>query len=113
MSEERYPVCQDEQKRTADLRAEAGGGGQPLFLLNGIDFIEVDPADQRLLVVGFLHPLPGEPGEVPAGPPLTPANLVVEGGERIVAIAVTAVAASGAELTVTVDRAGDFSPYVK
>ena len=55
---------------------------------NGIDWVEVDPADQRVLHVGFLHPLPGETGGVPASPALGPANVVIEGGERIRNIAV-------------------------
>ena len=37
----------------------------PASTLNGIDWVEVDPADQRILHVGFLHPLPGQTGGVP------------------------------------------------
>ena len=46
---------------------------------NGIDWVEVDPADQRILHVGFLHPLPGETGGVPASPALGPSNIVDRG----------------------------------
>lgn len=97
--------CADDERRL-DVAATTSG-------FNGIDVVEIDPTDQRILTVGFLHPLPGEVGGVPAaGAPLTDANVVIEGGERIVDISVTAVASSGANLTVTVDRPGDFSPYV-
>ena len=78
---------------------------------NGIDWVEVDPADQRILHVGFLHPLPGETGGVPASPALGPSNVVIEGGERIRNIGVVSVTAATDVLTVTVDHAGDFSPY--
>jgi len=78
---------------------------------NGIDYLEVDPADQRVLLVHFLHPLPGVPDGIPGGPPLEAANIVIEGGERITAFTVLSVAADGDVLTVTVDRSGDFSTY--
>ena len=78
---------------------------------NGIDYVEVDPADQRVLEVGFLHPLPGEADGVPAGLPLDPGNVLVEGGERVSGIETVAVAAAGRVLRVTVDMAGDFSTY--
>jgi hypothetical protein len=78
---------------------------------NGIDFLEVDPADQRVLLVHFLHPLPGQQGGVPTGPPLEPANVVIEGGERITSFTVLSVTAADDVLTVTVDQPGDFSTY--
>lgn len=84
----------------------------PGSTFNGIDWVEVDATNQRVLVVGFLRPLPGQPGGVPGAPALAGANIVVEGGERITGFRVLGVAASGRELTVTLDRAGDFSPYV-
>jgi hypothetical protein len=96
------PACSDERRR-----ALTGDSDH-----NGIDFLEVDPADQTRLSVRFLQPLPGETGGVPtAGAALAPENLVVEGGVRIAGIAVRAVAADSDELTVTVDRSGDFSRY--
>jgi hypothetical protein len=79
---------------------------------NGIDYLEVDPADQRILRVHFVHPLPGEAGGIPAGPALTAGQLVVTGGERITGIAVVSVATAGPVLTVTVDQPGDFSSYL-
>ena len=48
--------------------------------------------------IGFLHPLPGEAGGIPANPPLGLGNLVIEGGERIRTFTVLAVASSDQEL---------------
>lgn len=72
--------------------------------VNGIDYLEVDPASQLILHVHFLKPL--------AGPALTTANVRVEGGVRIPNVTVTDVTTSGSEMTVEVDRSGDFSTYV-
>ena len=84
-------VCRDRRRR--DLVAAAtDGNGQPF--LNGIDFLEVSPADQRTLVVHFIQALPGQGGGVPAGPPLTPGNFRIEGGARIVDVRVETVAAT-------------------
>ncbi|MFG3689647.1 baseplate J/gp47 family protein [Micromonospora sp. NPDC047740] len=95
--------CTDDERRAEIAR--------PGSAFNGIDWVEVDAADQKLLRVGFLHPLPGQPGGVPAGAPLVAANVLVEGGVRITGVRVLSIAAAGAVLTVQVDRAGDFSPY--
>ncbi|MEU7959026.1 baseplate J/gp47 family protein [Micromonospora humida] len=95
--------CDDDERRAEVAR--------PGSAFNGIDWVEVDAADQRLLHVGFLHPLPGQTGGLPAGAPLAVGNVVVDGGVRITGVQVLSVAAAGAELTVRVDRAGDFSPY--
>lgn len=81
--------------------------------LNGLDWLEVAP-DQLSLTVRCLRPLPGTgSGAVPPAPApaLTPANITVAGGVRRPDIKVTAVAAAGDVLTVTVDRPGDFSTY--
>jgi len=78
---------------------------------NGIDYLEVDPADQRVLLVHFVHPLPGQSGGIPSGQPLGVDNVVVTGGERITSIVVVSVAAAGDVLTVTVEEPGDFSTY--
>lgn len=98
-------TCTDEERR----RTVA----DPASTHNGIDWVEIDSADQRILRVGFLHPLPGQAGAIPVAPApvLTVPNVVVEGGERIRQIATTAVAAADRVLTVTVDRPGDFSRY--
>lgn len=81
--------------------------------LNGIDFVEVidreapDPAlRQRVLHLHFL-----KPDGVAA---LGPADLAIEGGERVTAIAVLAVAplaGSDRALALTLDRYGDFGRY--
>jgi hypothetical protein len=95
-------VCAEDRRRSATAEST----------LNGIDYLEVDPADQHTLNVFFLKPLPGQPGGVPAAPVLTTANVVVDGGVRIRGIEVVSVASSDTRLTVTVDQAGDFSTYV-
>ncbi|MGN9768374.1 baseplate J/gp47 family protein [Micromonospora sp. SD12] len=95
--------CSDDERRAEVAR--------PGSAFNGVDFVEVDAADQKLLRVGFLHPLPGQPGGVPGGAALVAGNVVVDGGVRITGVRVLTVAASGTVLTVRVDRAGDFSPY--
>jgi hypothetical protein len=80
--------------------------------LNGIDFLEVADPGQTLLEVTFLHPLPGQPGGIPAAPPLTLDHLRIEGGERIVGIRVVAVTTPQPDrLRVEVDQPGDFSIY--
>jgi len=79
--------------------------------LNGIDFLEVDPT-QTTLYVHFLHPLPGQPGGIPAASALGAAQLRVRGGERVPDPPVTGASTAGRVLTVTVARPGDYSPYV-
>ena len=92
-----------------DERREAlAASGAPF---NGIAGIEVDPADLTRLVVRFVKPLPGQPGGVPATE-LGPQDIAISGGDRIRGIDVTAVTASGDELSITLSRAGDFSPYI-
>ncbi len=102
--------CGSERRREL-VRSAVGADGLPV--LNGIDYLEVAVADQTTLELVFIHPLPGEVGGVPGAPspPLTADNLIVEGGVRGVGVQVLAVAAAGSVLTVTVDRAGDFSTY--
>lgn len=87
-------TCDDDRRRAATAEST----------VNGIDYLEVDPADQRSLHVHFLKPL--------SGPALTAGNVRVEGGVRIPNVTVTGVTPSGDELTVEVDRSGDFSTYV-
>ncbi len=92
-----------------DERREAlAASGAPF---NGIAGIEVDAANPTQLVVRFVKPLPGQPGGVPAAV-LGPDDISISGGDRIRAIDVTTVAASDNELAVTLNREGDFSPYV-
>jgi len=103
-------ACGSSRRRTL-VRDARNDADRPF--LNGIDFLEIDPADQRVLHVHCLHPLPGQPAGVPAGDPLRVTNFAVDGGVRVTGIAVRAVVAtSGPVLTLRVDRAGDFSSYV-
>jgi hypothetical protein len=90
-------VCCDELRRTI-VRGNRGW--------NGIDYLEVvDHPTQRTLEVHFVNDL--------SSLTLKPENFRIEGGERIVNIAVRNVTAGPADdvLTVEVDQAGDFSPY--
>lgn len=91
-----------------DERREALASSDAPF--NGIAGLDVDPADATRLIVRFVKPLPGEAGGVP-GVPLEAGDVSISGGDRVRGIAVTGVAASGNELTVSVDRTGDFSTY--
>ena len=81
----------------------------PASKLNGIDYVEVDPA-QKKLTVHFFHYLPGTAQK--PGTALAVANVAIDGGERIHPV-VTAVTtqASALALDATVDQLGDFSPY--
>jgi hypothetical protein len=95
--------------RREAVRTTLGADGRPVR--NGIDYLEVTSPDQRTLEVTFIHPLPGEGDGVPEAPPLSPAQVVIQGGIRVRGIQVLSVTASGRRLAVEVDRAGDFSPY--
>ena len=86
--------CGTDRRRDA-VRGTAG--------LNGIDFVEVDDT-QTKLTIAFLN--------TDGVSTLGVANFLVEGGERIKGVRVVApITATGANLTVTVDRRGDFSRY--
>lgn len=102
-----YSCCDDRRRRNA---VEGVDG------TNGIDFLEVEDDTstpttrqrrQRRLFVHFVNPL--------TAPWLGPANVRVEGGERIRDIRTVAVTTGldGNErvLVVDLDKAGDFSPY--
>jgi hypothetical protein len=77
--------------------------------LNGIDRVEVDPADHAVLHVHFVVPAP--PGAY--GLDGEPSRVTISGGRRINGIrAVEAVRRPDGHLEVRVDRIGDFSTYV-
>lgn len=78
---------------------------------NGIEYLEVASADQKTLALHFHHPLPGQPGGIPASPQIKEKNVSISGGTRIRDINVEKVTAVDSVLTVEVDRAGDFSYY--
>jgi hypothetical protein len=113
VSEAERPSCKDEQQRRADLLAH------PDPLINGIDYIEVDPVDHRLLRVYFLRPVPplnaansSDPADV-YGLHADPTRVAVEGGTRVVGIKATGVTrAPDGHLEIRVDKAGDYSAYV-
>lgn len=93
-------------------RAERVRAVRAAGTVNGIEWVEVASVDQRTLALTFVHPLPGQAGALPAGlAPLTAENLRVSGGVRVAAIRAVSAAAAGRVLTVTVDRAGDYSRY--
>jgi hypothetical protein len=79
-------------------------------ILNGIDFLEVafDPGQNLpVLSLHLIHPWPA------AAPLLGAGNIRIEGGERVRRIEVTTVASAvdSDEVTIRVDRDGDFSTY--
>jgi Baseplate J-like protein len=87
--------------------------------VNGVDFVEIDPADATTLVVHFILNLPGSPAAadpVPADPAdaLTAGDFLISGGERITGIQVrSAVPRPGTDdqMNVVVSEVGDFSVY--
>ncbi|CAL78121.1 hypothetical protein BRADO4377 [Bradyrhizobium sp. ORS 278] len=92
--------CCDDVRRNA-VRASAN--------LNGIDFLEVvdsdaaTPADrQRVLRLAFVKAPP---------PGLTPANVVITGGERIRNVAADKVGYEGNAVVIHLNAYGDYSPY--
>ena len=80
--------CAREWRRDL-VRAAVDGNGAPF--LNGIDFLEVSPSDQRELTIRFLHPLPGENGGVPSTPVLTEDNFIIDGGVRVTDVRVDSI----------------------
>jgi hypothetical protein len=105
-------ACARDERREA-VREARNGSGKPF--LNGIDFLEVSPTDQTVLVVRFLQNLPGAAtAPIPPLPAktLTKDNFSVTGGVRITGIQVnSATLTASNEMTVKVDKAGDFSTY--
>ena len=100
--------CTNSIRRTL-VRDARGGDGRPL--VNGIDYVEVDEADQQKLLLYFIHPLPGQANGVPVAPPLNLDNFVILGGVRVTNIVIGMLEAADNRLTLTVERAGDFSTY--
>jgi hypothetical protein len=96
----RFRCCDD------DRRAAVQRHGT----LNGIDWLEVVDKDavveadrQRFLRIGFLKP----PGALTVGP----ANVRIDGGERIPTVQVVGTSFAGDVLVVEVAEPGDFSTY--
>jgi hypothetical protein len=101
------PSCADDERR-ADLIAPPPSGPPPFVDLNGIDFLEVDAADHRILRLTFLKPVPASM----YGVTLDGVGVTITGGTRIVGIKATAAALeTSRRMRIDVDVAGDFSPY--
>jgi hypothetical protein len=95
--------CDDLAPRIADLLAH------PNPLLNGIDYVEIDPADHAHLWIVFLRAVPA----AGYGFPANPSSISIAGGVRIVGVqVVSAQVVAPDRLELHVDRAGDHSPYV-
>lgn len=98
------PACGLDERREALLSPSP-----PFVDLNGIDFVEVDGANHRVIRVTFLKPLPAGAYGLPADP----TRISIAGGTRVVGIkAVSATIESPLVLRVEVDQGGDYSPYV-
>ena len=98
------PACAVDERREALLSPSP-----PFVDLNGIDFVEVDPTDHRILRVTFMKPIPGSgyglPGDL--------SKITISGGTRIVGIRpVSASVESASVLRIDVSEGGDYSPYV-
>ena len=91
------------------------GSGAPLNKINGIDFIDVNPADEGTLFVSFVFDVnttvdPTIPTAV--GSALSAGDFAVLGGERITPVSVQKIARVGSnQIAVTVAPVGDFSIY--
>jgi hypothetical protein len=104
MSEIQTPACAVDERRSALLEPSP-----PFVDFNGIDFVEVDGSDHRIIRVTFLKPLDA----AGYGFPADPTRITISGGTRIVGIkAVAASVESASVLRIDVDRGGDYSPYV-
>ncbi|MGH8432677.1 MAG: putative baseplate assembly protein, partial [Solimonas sp.] len=93
-------LCCDQRRRDA-VRSST---------LNGVDYLEVVDSDapsaaerQRILRVNFL--------KSPAPPGLTPANVVISGGDRIRDVKADGVSYDGNTVVVHLNTYGDYSTY--
>jgi len=105
--------CKSEGRRKAVGSPKDINGNPIAPLLNGIDYLEVVPTDQKILNVYFLHPLPGQTDQVPPSPalPLKQENILIEGGIRTKNVSAEKVIPNKNVLKVITDKAGDFSKY--
>jgi hypothetical protein len=104
------PVCKDDQIRRALIVGRND--------INGIDYIEIDPADHAKLTIHFINPAPpqnpGNPNDPNDAYGLSgdPSLITIGGGTRIVGIeALTAARNPDGTIAVTVSEAGDYSVY--
>ena len=110
-------LCRDTTRRRHTIHehnAQRKQNKQPPDL-NGIDYIEVDEQDQRILYVHFME---NAPILVETSQDFTKANVRIKGGRRISGIKVKEVKVCEPEdeeqpdcMEVVVDKAGDFSTY--
>lgn len=99
-------ICSDDRQRRYDVRAHRTNDKPDL---NGLDYIEVDADDQRILYVHFMDRAPEN---------LDKENVRITGGRRIRHIKALDVRLCDPDdpeladcMQVTVDKAGDFSTY--
>jgi Baseplate J-like protein len=98
------PACALDERRETLLSPSP-----PYVDMNGIDFVEVDGSDHRIIRISFLKPLPAGAYGLPAD--MT--RISITGGTRIVGItALAASVESASVLRIDVDEGGDYSPYV-
>ena len=96
--------CKNEQRRQWVAEVKANGK----WRLNGIDYIEVDPDDQKKLKLYFIHKF----ADVEGNQPLTREHVIISGGVRIRNIhVVDPVVVTDNILILNVDQPGDFSIY--
>ena len=86
--------------------------------INGIDYVNIDPADHSRLTVVFLNPVapnnPADPNDTHDAYGLSAdlARITITGGTRIVGIQPTGASRNpDGSLTITVSEAGDYSLY--
>lgn len=110
MDAEQKLSCRNEQARRELLL------NRPDF--NGIDYVEVDPANHRVLHIFFIKPVgplnPANPSDPQDqyGLSTNLAPITVNGGTRIVGIKpVSCTRQPDGSLTLVVDQAGDYSTY--
>ncbi|MEB3283264.1 MAG: putative baseplate assembly protein [Lyngbya sp.] len=87
--------CQNEERRNKIRNLPKDHLG-----LNGIDYLKID-GDRQTIIVYFIHPLTD----------LKVENILITGGTRRQNLQVESVSYSENELTVRVDRVGDYSTY--
>ena len=96
--------CKNEQRRQWVAEVKANGK----YRLNGIDYLEVNPDDQKVLTIHFIHTF----ADVEGYDPLTKDNVKIVGGMRIRDIRITdPFMVTDSALILSVDQPGDFSLY--
>jgi hypothetical protein len=84
--------------------------------VNGIDFVQVDPADESQLIVHFIFDVNTDvdpPLASAVGSSLSKGLFFISGGERITSILVTSIRRAGSDqIVASTDVVGDFSNYM-